>query len=80
MLAEVVHTFVLQAHAVQHAHRRLSHAGVVVALTRLQRRTFHDDAAQLFQGHEVLKLQPIAESARGCHHGVLQTECTYIYI
>ena len=63
MFTEVVHTFILQAHAIEHASSRLRHTGIVVALTRIQGRSLDDDATQLIEGYEVLELQSIAESA-----------------
>ena len=63
MLTEVIDTLVLQSHAVEHPGRGLCHTGVVVALTGLQGRSFHDDATNPVKGHEIGKLQPIAEGA-----------------
>ena len=80
MLAEIVHPLVLQPHAVEHTAGRLRHAGVVVALTWLQRRTLHDNTANTVEWHQVGKLQAVAEGARGRHHGILQREIPYLYI
>ena len=79
VLAEVVDTFVLQAHTVQHATGRLCHARIVIALTRMQRCSFHDDTANLIKWHKILKLQPITKRSRCCHHRILHRQLSYIY-
>ena len=80
MLAEVVDALVLQAHAVEHAPAGLSHARIVVTLARLERSTLHDNASDFIQRHEILKLQPVAKRTRGCHHGILQPQVSYVHI
>ena len=79
MVAEVVHSLVLQSHAVEHSRRCLSHSGIVVSLTRLQSRAFYDDAAYLVEAHEVGVFQSVTECAGGCHHRILQPEPVYSY-
>ena len=80
LLTEIVHTLVLQTHAVQHSTGRLRHPGVVITLAGLQRRTLHDNAANTVQRHQVGKLQTVAEGARGRHHGILQRQILDLYI
>ena len=80
MLSKVVDTFVLQTHAVEHTRRGLGHAGIVVALTGVERGALHDDGSEAVERNEVLKLKPVAEGARGGHHGVLQLQAPYIHV
>ena len=80
VFAEVINALVLKAHTVEHAHRRLSHARIVVALTWMQSGSLHDDTAQLVERHKILKLKSIAEGARGRHHGILQLQILYLYV
>ena len=80
MLTEIIHALVLKSHTVEHALGSLGHTGVVVALARLQRGAFHDDAANLTEVYEVGKFNAVAKRARGSHHGILQFQFSYLYI
>ena len=79
MFAEIVHTLVLQAHTVQHTTGRLCHTGIIVTLTRFERRTLHNNASNTIERHQVGKFQPIAKGARSRHHRVLQPQFSYLY-
>ena len=80
MLAEIVHALVLQAHAVEHSAGGFGHTRIVVALARMQRSAFHDDAADAVEGHEVGKFQSVAKRSRCGHHGIFQAQSFYFYI
>ena len=79
MFTEVVNTLVLQTHTVQHTTGDLCHTRIVVTLTRLQRRTFYDNATQTSEVYKILKLNTIAKRTTGSHYWVLQTQRAYIY-
>ena len=79
MIAEIFHALVLESHAVQHTLRSLSHARIVITLTRLQGGSLYDDATDFLQWHEVCKFQTIAEGSRCRHHWILQFQLMYVY-
>ena len=78
--AEMFHTLVLESHAVQHAGGGLRHARIVVAFSRMQGGSFHDEAAESVQIDEVCELKSVAEGAGSGQHGVLQGEVANFYV
>ena len=61
MGAEIIDTFVLQPHAVEHPHGSLCHSGIVISLTGMQGGALDDDAAKIVQIDEISKLKTISE-------------------
>ena len=78
MLAEVIHTLVLQSHTIQHTACCFSHSWVVVPFARIQRRTLHDDTTNLREIDQISKLQPISECTRCCHYRIHHLQPCYI--
>ena len=80
VFAEIIHTFVLQSHTIEHALWSFSHTRIIITLTRFQSSTFHDNTTDFFQWYEIGKFQTISECAGSCHYRVLQLQIMYIYI
>ena len=78
MLAEVIHTLVLKTYAIEHSLCRLCHTGIGISLAGLQRSAFDDDTANIFQVHEILELQTVAECSAGGHYGIAELKACYV--
>ena len=74
MLAEIIDALVLQTYTVEHALCGFGHTRIVVTLARNQCCAFYNNATYLVEGHEVGKLDAVAEGSRRGHHGVLHPQ------
>ena len=79
VLAEIIHSLVLQSNAVEHSRCGLSHTRIRISLTRVQCGSLNDDTTQVFQIDEICKLQTVAECTGSGHHRILQIQSSNLY-
>ena len=72
VIYEIIHALVLKAYGIQHSRRRLGHARIRIALTRLERGAFHDKTAQTVQVDKICELLAVAEGARCRKYRIFQ--------